>query len=95
MLHGEGFVGRRNFISPTRDLVSCAKEEGGGGFLRRPSGAHWDGALYQFFVMRMPNRRGSVTKIFVVSALSSEFRNAPVMTVVSSARRRRPTRSLL
>ncbi len=39
-------------------------------------------ATYQFFVMRNPNRRGSVVKTFVVSAVSSEFRNAPVMAVV-------------
>ncbi len=37
---------------------------------------------YQFFVMRSPNRRGSVVKTLVVSPVSSEFRNAPVMAVV-------------
>ncbi len=39
---------------------------------------------YQFLVMRIPNRRGSVTKMLVVSAESSEFRNAPVIAVVSN-----------
>src|SRR5690242_13203340 len=40
---------------------------------------------YQFFVTRMPNRRGSVRKTLVVSPVSSLFRNAPVMAVVSNA----------
>ena len=43
------------------------------------------GSAYQFFVMRMPNRRGSVVKTLVVSAVSSEFRNAPVIAVVLKA----------
>lgn len=49
MLHGEGFVWRRNFISNARSCFA-RKRKRGGGFLRRPSGAHWDRALYQFFV---------------------------------------------
>src|SRR6185437_7566861 len=52
------------------------------------SAALWKGRFgvrpYQFLVRRMPNRRGSVTKTFVVSALSSELRKAPVMAVVST-----------
>src|SRR6185437_5155452 len=38
---------------------------------------------YQFLVMRMPNRRGSVTKMLVARPVSSEFRKAPVMWVTS------------
>ena len=37
---------------------------------------------YQFFVMRRPNRRGSVVKMLVVNAVSSEFRKSPVIAVV-------------
>jgi hypothetical protein len=38
---------------------------------------------HQFFVTRTPNRRGSVRNTFVVRSVSSLFRNAPVMAVVS------------
>ncbi len=40
------------------------------------------GWAYQFFVIRRPNRRGSVTKTLVVNIVSSELRKAPVMAVV-------------
>src|SRR5580692_9362982 len=39
---------------------------------------------YQFFVMRNPNRRGSVVKTLVLRPVSSELRNAPVIAVVSN-----------
>ena len=42
----------------------------------------WKGNAYQFFVMRNPNKRGSVVNTLVVRPVSSEFRNAPVMAVV-------------
>ena len=62
---------------------SCAaKNKMGGGSPRRPF-LCWV-CRYQFLVMRIPKRRGSVTKTLVVSAVSSEFRNAPVIAVVSS-----------
>ena len=39
---------------------------------------------HQFFVMRTPNRRGSVRNTFVVNPLSSLFRKSPVIAVVSN-----------
>ncbi len=42
------------------------------------------GMNYQFLVMRMPKRRGSVTKTLVVRPVSSVFRKAPVIAVVSN-----------
>ena len=53
----------------------------GSGSRRRP----WPPLVaYQLLVMRMPNRRGSVVKTLVVRPVSSEFKNAPVMAVVSN-----------
>jgi|HubBroStandDraft_2_1064218.scaffolds.fasta_scaffold17820_4 hypothetical protein len=60
-----------------RALPLRCTEKGGGSFRRPRPGED----AYQFFVMRKPNRRGSVVKTLVVRPVSSEFRNAPVMAV--------------
>ncbi len=55
------------------------KQKGRRSFPRRPSRKRI--CDQKFLVMRTPSSRGSVVKTLVVSAESSEFRNAPVMAV--------------
>ena len=73
---------RRNWLLPVREPrhdIHVGRQS----IPRRPLVRLLESA-YQFLVIRIPNKRGSVTNTFVVSAVSSEFKNAPVIAVVST-----------